>query len=139
MGAHVEIGICETVKLFQPAACQLIGLDAHQYGLGFEEPVESAVAPGLPELGFGHGLWEPAEVLGYIIEGGSRAEEVTVEILAAPHHHPGVVEEGVILVAFEPFLVFRIIAAARFAARALLDAVELYGFLRFFDRACERA
>ena len=78
-------------------------------------------------------------MLRYVEKGGCCAEEVAVEILAAPHHHPRIVKEGVVFLAAHPCFVLRIGAFARFLFRLLLDGTQLYGFLGFLYRPVEVA
>ena len=71
---------------------------------------------------------------GDIVERGGCAWIVAVKILAAPHHEPSIVHEGVILLALEPLLL-RLGCFSPLAFGAFFDAMELDGFLGLLDGA----
>ena len=137
--AHEAVGLYVGVEAAQGRSGKLVGLEALEYELGVVQPVHGHIAARLPQLGLGDCLRQPREMAADVEESGCGAEEVAVEELAAAHHHPCVVQEGVVLVALEPRLVGGIAALSRLAAGALLDAAQLYGLLTLLDAAVEVA
>ena len=69
-----------------------------------------------------------------IVKSGSRTEEIALHIFRFGEQEPSIVNERVILIAFEPFFLF-FGAFAGFTGRFFLDGVQSDGFLHLFDGA----
>ena len=136
VGVEQVVGLGEVVELAQGACGELGGLHEAEYVLGLVAPVHGAVAACLPEARLGDGPGEPLEMLGDVEEGGGGAEEVAVVKLRLAHGEPGVVEEGVELLAGPEVL---LLLCALLLGGLLLDGVELDGLLHLLDGACEVA
>ena len=118
---------------------QLVVVDFLEYVFGFVEPAQGNVASGLPELGLGYEVGHPGEVTRDVEKGSCGLEELALVILGLAHQSPGVVDEGVVLVALEVVAIFGVAHLSGVALGLLLDGVELDGFLALLDGAVEAA
>ena len=76
-------------------------------------------------------------MLGDVEERRGGTQEVAVEILAATHHHPCVVEKRIVFLAFQPC--FLLWCGFAFAGGALFYGAQLYGLLALLNRTVEIA
>ena len=131
----IIVGKGKVGKLLQPLVLNLAGVYVGKHVVGLGGPVHSAVTQGLPNLGFEHQVGFPREVSSNVVESGRRAQEVAFHVLRLSHEVPCIVDEWVILLALEPFLVLRVIALARFALGFFLYGVQRDGLLHLLDGA----
>ena len=116
-----------------------VDMDMSQHVVGLGGPPHGAVAQRFPNLRLLHQVGLPQEVARDIAECGSGVQEIALHVLGLGQREPGIVQEGVVLVAFHPFAVFRVAAFARFFLGFLLDGVQGDGLLHLFDGAVEAA
>ena len=136
---HVEVGCREVILRQQRLFRDFVALDVCEHVVGLGNPPHSAVAAHLPQLRLGHHFGHPLEAAGGVVESGGCRGEVALHVLRLAHHEPGIVQEGIILFAHKPFLVFGVARLARVLLRLLGDAVQLYSLLHLLYCAVETA
>ena len=136
LGADIIVGPGQIIEHTQGLVGQILLLDGMQGVLGLVIPAKRAVTQGHPEARLGHSGRKPLEMLVDVIESSGGSEEITVHVLGFAHHHPGIVQEGVELVASPESL---LLGRAALLGGLLLDGVQLYGLLHLLDGALEIA